>query len=200
MATTILKPRQYRFASRMSKMKSSAVREILKIAESPEIISFAGGLPAPELFPVDVIARAHADVFAEEGAAALQYSTTEGWRPLREWLAARMNARGIQAAADRVLITCGSQQGIDLVGKVFLEPGDTVLVENPSYLAALQCFSGYEASIVGIDSDDEGLLIDQLEQAIKQTRPKLIYTVPDFQNPRGTSLSLERRRQLIEVS
>ena len=184
----------------MSKMKSSAVREILKIAERPDIISFAGGLPAPELFPVDVIARAHAEVFAEEGAAALQYSTTEGWRPLREWLAARMSARGIQAVADRVLITSGSQQGIDLVGKVFLEPGDAVLVENPSYLAALQCFSGYEASLVGVDSDEEGLRIDQVEAAIKRVHPKLIYVVPDFQNPRGTSLSLERRRQLIEVS
>ena len=200
MATTILEPRHYRFASRMKRMKSSAVREILKIAERPDIISFAGGLPAPELFPVDVIARAHAEVFAEEGAAALQYSTTEGWLPLREWLAARMKARGIESAADRVLITSGSQQGIDLVGKIFLEPGDTVLVENPSYLAALQCFSGYEASLIGVDSDDEGLLIDQVEQAIKSARPKFIYTVSDFQNPRGTSLSFERRAQLIELS
>ncbi|HEV8484781.1 MAG TPA: PLP-dependent aminotransferase family protein [Blastocatellia bacterium] len=200
MATTILEPRHYRFASRMLQMKSSAVREILKVAERPDIISFAGGLPAPELFPVDVIARAHAEVFAEEGAAALQYSTTEGWRPLREWLAARMNLRGIQAVADRVLITSGSQQGIDLVGKVFLEPGDSVLVENPSYLAALQCFSGYEASVIGIDSDDEGIRIDQVEQALKSARPKFIYVVADFQNPKGTSLSSERRTQLLEVS
>jgi len=111
-----------------------------------------------------------------------------------------MKARGIDTAADRVLITSGSQQGIDLVGKIFLEPGDTVLVENPSYLAALQCFSGYEASLIGVDSDDEGLLIDQVEQAIKSARPKFIYTVSDFQNPRGTSLSFERRAQLIELS
>jgi 2-aminoadipate transaminase len=184
----------------MSGMKSSAVREILKIAERPDIISFAGGLPAPELFPVEVIARAHADVFASEGAAALQYSTTEGWRPLREWIANRMTGRGIETDADRVLITSGSQQGIDLVGKVFLEPGDCVLVENPSYLAALQCFSGYEASMVGVDSDAAGPLVDQVEQALEQARPKFIYIVADFQNPKGTSVSLERRAKLIELS
>ena len=202
MATTIVEKAgsRYRFASRMSRMKSSAVREILKVTERPDIISFAGGLPAPELFPVEVIARAHAEVFATEGAAALQYSTTEGWRPLREWIANRMNARGIETDPDRVLITSGSQQAIDLVGKVFLEPGDRVLVENPSYLAALQCFSGYEASLIGVDSDAAGLLVDQVEQALDHARPKFIYIVPEFQNPKGTSLSLERRAKLVELS
>src|SRR5437867_4924203 len=128
----------YRFASRMSRMPVSAIREILKVTEQPEIISFAGGLPAPELFPVAAIAQAYADVFVGEGPAALQYSTTEGWRPLREWIAGRMRKRGITASGDRVLITTGSQQGIDLVGKIFIEPGDAVVVENPCYLAALQ--------------------------------------------------------------
>ena len=203
MATTIrekIAPRKYRFADRMTKIKSSAVREILKIAERPDIISFAGGLPAPELFPVDVIAAAHAEVFARDGAAAMQYSTTEGYRPLREWIAGRMNARGIKTDADLVLITSGSQQGIDLVGKIFLEPRDLVLVENPCYLAALQCFSGYEANFVGVDSDDDGIRVDLVEQALERTRPKLIYLVVDFQNPKGTCLSRERREHLVDLS
>ena len=188
------------FASRMSTMPVSAIREILKVTEHPEIISFAGGLPAPELFPVAAIAQAHADVFAAEGPAALQYSTTEGWRPLRKWIACRMQARGIATSTDRVLITSGSQQGIDLIGKVFIERGDAVVVENPCYLAALQAFSGYEASLISIDSDDEGMRVDQLESALNLSNPKLIYIVSEFANPKGTTLSYERRRSLIELS
>jgi len=190
----------YRFARRMSHMAVSAVREILKVTEQPEIISFAGGMPAPELFPVAAIAQAHAEVFREEGPAALQYSTTEGWRPLREWIASRMRTQGIQTDASRVLITSGSQQGIDMVGKIFLDPGDVVLVENPCYLAALQSFSGHEASCVGVDSDDQGMKVCQVEQVLAQTQIKLIYLVPDFQNPKGTTLSTERREHLIAVS
>jgi 2-aminoadipate transaminase len=184
----------------MSRMSVSAVREILKVTERPDIISFAGGLPAPELFPVDALARAHAKVFARSGQAAMQYSTTEGWLPLRQWIAARMNGRGIAATANQILITAGSQQGIDLAAKVFLETGDAVIVENPCYLAALQAFSAYEAIPVAVDSDDEGMRVDQVEQAIKQSKAKLIYIVADFHNPKGTSLSLERRKRLIEIS
>jgi 2-aminoadipate transaminase len=191
---------QYRFASRMTKMKSSAVREILKVTERPDIISFAGGLPAPELFPIDAIAQAHADIFQDQGMAALQYSTTEGWRPLREWIAERMKMRDVDAHSDRIMITNGSQQGIDLVAKVLLEAGDQVVVEDPCYLAALQSFSGFEASFIGIESDDEGMRIDQLERALQEARPKLIYLVADFQNPKGTTLSIERRKQLIELA
>jgi len=190
----------YRFASRMSRMPVSAIREILKVTERPEIISFAGGLPAPELFPVTAIAEAYADVFASEGPAALQYSTTEGWRPLREWISGRMQKRGIDASADRVLITTGSQQGIDLVAKVFIERGDAVVVENPCYLAALQSFSGYEASFISTDSDDEGMRVDQLENALRYSSPKLIYIVSEFANPKGTTLAYERRQKLIELS
>ncbi|MFY9608167.1 MAG: PLP-dependent aminotransferase family protein [Blastocatellia bacterium] len=189
----------HRFARRMSKMSVSAVREILKVTERPEIISFAGGLPAPELFPLAEIARAHARVFEEEGPAALQYSTTEGWLPLREWIAARMRQRGVAAEADRVLITTGSQQGIDLVGKVFLERGDTVVVENPCYVAALQSFSAYQARPIPVESDDEGMRVDQVEEALKH-HPKLIYVVSEFSNPKGTTLSPERRNRLIELS
>lgn len=195
-----LERKSYRFANRMSRMPVSAIREILKVTEHPEIISFAGGLPAPELFPVAAIAQAHAEVFADEGAAALQYSTTEGCHPLREWIARRMQQKGIRVTADNVLITTGSQQGIDLVGKVFLDRGDAVVVENPCYLAALQSFSGQEASFISIDSDDEGMRVDQLENVLKNSRPKLIYIVSEFSNPKGTTLPLPRRQKLIELS
>ena len=191
---------EYRFASRMSRMPVSAIREILKVTEHPEIISFAGGLPAPELFPVEAIAKAHAEVFAEEGRTALQYSTTEGCRMLREWIASRLQMRGISSTADRVMITSGAQQGIDLTARVFLEPGDLVVVENPTYLAAIQSFSGYEATFIGIESDHDGMRVDQLEEALKHTRPKLIYIVSEFSNPKGTTLSHERRTKLIELS
>jgi 2-aminoadipate transaminase len=184
----------------MSGMTVSAVREILKVTEQPEIISFAGGLPAPELFPVEAIARAHAEIFAEEGAPAMQYSTTEGWRLLREWVAHRVSLRGIETNPDRVLITAGSQQGIDLVGKIFIDPGDTVIVENPTYLAALQTFNSYQAKFIAIDSDHDGMRVDQVEQALKRARAKFIYVVPEFHNPKGTTLSLERREHLIELS
>lgn len=195
-----IEDKRHRFASRMSRMPVSAIREILKVTEHPEIISFAGGLPAPELFPVAAIAQAYADVFAEEGPAALQYSTTEGWQPLRNWIARLMYKRGIAVTGDRVLITTGSQQGIDLVGKIFIERGDAVVVENPCYLAALQSFCGHEASFIPVDSDDEGMRVDQLENALKDCRPKLIYIVPDFSNPKGTTLSRQRRTRLIELS
>jgi len=190
----------FRFARRMSRMPVSAIRELLKVTEHPEIISFAGGLPAPELFPVDAIARAHARVFEDEAAAALQYSTTEGCRSLREWIASRVQTQGVATSTDNVMITTGSQQGIDLVSKIFLEPGDTVVVENPCYLAAIQTFSGYEASFIPIDSDDRGMRVDELEEVLKHSRPKLIYVVSDFSNPRGTTLSYERRLKLIELS
>jgi 2-aminoadipate transaminase len=190
----------YRFAKRMSRIGVSAVREILKVTERPEIISFAGGLPAPELFPVEAIARAHAEVFAANGNAALQYSTTEGWLPLREWIAVRMNSHGIETDANRILITNGSQQGIDLVAKAFLEKGDKVIVENPTYIAALQVFNAYEAEFITLESDDEGMRMDNLERVIQESNPKLIYLVADFHNPKGTTLALERRKKLIEIS
>jgi 2-aminoadipate transaminase len=187
-------------AQRMARMKTSAVREILKVAERPDILSFAGGLPAPELFPLEAIAQAHAEVFAEEGRAALQYSTTEGYGPLREWICAHLAARGLRAHADEVLITNGSQQGIDLVAKVLLNPGDVVVVENPSYLAALQSFGGYEARLEVVGSDDEGMRVDELEALAARCRPKLIYIVPNFHNPKGTTLCLERRHALIRFA
>jgi 2-aminoadipate transaminase len=191
---------KYNLALRMSRMGVSAVREILKVTERPEIVSFAGGLPAPETFPVEALARALAEVLANDSAAALQYSTTEGYRPLREWIAARMRCRGIDAAADRVLITSGSQQGIDLVSRIFLDVGNAVVVENPCYLAALQTFSGFQARLIAVGSDDQGMRVDQVERALKREGAKLIYVVSDFHNPKGTSLSAERRKHLISLS
>ncbi len=191
---------QYRLAGRMLQIKVSAVREILKVTERPDIISFAGGLPAPELFPIEPMAFALADVLANDGGAAMQYSTTEGWKPLREWIASRMQSRGLAAPAERVLITSGSQQGIDLVGKIFLEPGDAVVVENPCYLAALQTFGGFEARFIPVGSDDQGMLVDEVEGVLRRCSPKLIYVVPDFQNPKGTTLSLARREHLVALS
>lgn len=194
------RPHAYRLARRMSRMGVSQVREILKVTERPEIISFAGGLPAPELFPVEAIAAAHSEVFAEEGAQALQYSTTEGLRTLREWIARRVAERGIQASPDNVMITTGSQQAIDLVAKIFLDPGDEVIVENPCYLAALQSFSGFEARFVPVESDDDGMRTDQVEAALQRSQAKLIYIVSEFSNPKGTSLSVQRREHLVELA
>ncbi len=189
------------FSRRMSRAKPSAIREILKVTERPEVLSFAGGLPAPEAFPVEAIARAHAQVLASPAApAALQYGPTEGFAPLRAWIAERMARRGIRCRPEQVLITAGSQQGIDLVGKVLLDEGDTVVVENPSYVAALQAFESYEARFEVVGSDDCGMRIDELEAVLLRSRPKLIYLVPTFQNPRGTTLSLERRVRLAQLA
>nr|WP_228531009.1 MULTISPECIES: PLP-dependent aminotransferase family protein [Myxococcaceae] len=188
-------------ASRMSRMTTSAVREILKVAERPDILSFAGGLPAPELFPVDAIARAHADVLATEGAQAMQYSITEGFLPLREHISALLAQRGISASPERILVTNGSQQGIDLVGKVLLNAGDRVAVENPSYLAALQSLGGYEVQFDPVPSDAEGMQVEALEAMLKgPTPPRLIYVVPDFHNPTGRQLSLARRKRLVQLA
>jgi 2-aminoadipate transaminase len=201
MLTTATRPEgpPLRLARRMARMPPSAVREILKVAEQPEVLSFAGGLPAPELFPVQAIAEAHAEVLAREGRAALQYSTTEGFGPLREWVAARLGRRGIRVTADQVLITSGSQQGIDLVARVLLDPGDVVAVESPTYLAALQAFEGCEASFAAVGSDDRGMDVDDLGRVFAARPPRLVYIVPEFQNPKGTTLSHERRAALLEL-
>jgi len=189
-----------KLARRMSGVQASAIREILKVTERPDVLSFAGGLPAPEAFPVEALARAHADVFATDASSALQYGPTEGHGPLRAWVAERMTRRGLPAAAEQVLITAGSQQGIDLVAKALIDPGDTILVEAPSYLAALQCFSTYEAVLTAVETDEEGMRIDALEHAVRTRKPKLIYLVPNFQNPRGTTLPLERRARIARLA
>ncbi len=193
----------FRFAARTAGLKPSAIREILKVTESPEIISFAGGLPAPELFPLETLAHAAATLFATEGAAALQYSTTEGYPPLREWVCGHLRKTvGLAATPDQVLITHGSQQGLDLVAKVLLDPGDIVLVENPAYLGALQVFQAYEAHVIGVPADEHGLRSDALRELLRTSprRPKLLYLIPNFQNPSGTSLAATRRAEIVGLA
>jgi len=189
-----------RLARRMSRMSANAVREILKVAEQPDVLSFAGGLPAPELFPIEAIAEAHAEVLAQHGRAALQYSVTEGFGPLREWVVARLARRGVRITVDEVLITSGSQQGIDLAARILLDPGDVVALESPSYLAALQTFAGCEASFLSIPSDDDGMQVEVLERLPKSSLPKMIYVVAEFHNPKGTTLSRERRERLVRFA
>lgn len=187
-----------RYAHRTKRMESSAIRELLRVTERPGFISFAGGMPAPELFPLDEVAAVAERVLRTAGATALQYSATEGYRPLRELIAERMYAEGVPATADNVLITTGSQQGIDLVGKSMLDPGDPVAVESPTYLAALQAWHAYEAAFLAVPSDDHGMDVDALEAL--DSRPALIYSLPNFQNPRGVTLSAERRERLVRIA
>ena len=187
-------------ARRMHGVAPSAVREILKVAERPDVLSFAGGLPAPELFPAQELGQAFEAVLRKRPGAALQYGITEGFLPLREWIADQLRARGIDAAAENVVVVSGSQQGIDLVARVLLNPGDTVLVENPSYLAALQAFAAYEVDVVALPGDDDGLRTELLEEAVREHRPALLYVVPEFQNPRGTTLAAHRRKVLAAVA
>ena len=181
-------------------MRPSTIREILKVTAQPEVISFAGGLPAPELFPVAEIKAAADFVLSNNGSEALQYSESEGFRPLRDWIAAEMGQRGIKAAADDVLITNGSQQGLDLVGKLFLNPGDVVLTENPTYLAAIQAFQTFEAEFVPVPTDADGLIPEALPDLIKKHRPKFLYSIPNFQNPTGITMSAPRRQTLAKIA
>lgn len=189
-------------ARRMRTLKASEIREILKITQRPEVISFAGGLPAPELFPLDAIKRVNSLVLDEAGASALQYSTTEGYEPLRRWIAARMNSRwDLEMDADNILITSGSQQALDLSGKLFLDEGDIVLCESPTYLAAITAYRAYGCEFVEIDTDDEGMIPEALERALSEhARVKLVYVIPDFQNPSGRTWNRERREALAELS
>jgi 2-aminoadipate transaminase len=192
----------FRFAERMNGLKASAIREILKVTEMPDVISFAGGLPAPELFPVEQFARACQEVLTEDGPAALQYSVTEGYLPLRQWVSDYLHETNhIECTPDQVLIISGSQQGLDLIGKVLLDPGDLVIIENPAYLGAIQAFDAYQARYVNVGTDDEGILTDDLARVLAQAKklPKLLYLVPNFQNPSGITLSLPRRKQVIAI-
>jgi 2-aminoadipate transaminase len=171
----------------------------LKLTELPDVISFAGGLPAPELFPVDQISAIAQRILHDAGSQALQYSATEGYRPLREWLAEAASQDSMKVTVDNVLITSGSQQGLDLLGKVLIDPDDTLLVESPTYMGALQAWAPYGAEYVTLPSDDDGLILDDLE-VVLQKRPKFIYMLPNFQNPSGRTLSLERRHYLVEAT
>ncbi len=187
-----------RLAERNKSVKTSFIREILKVTENPEVISFAGGLPSPEFFPVEEIKEAAAYVLSNHGSQALQYSTTEGYLPLREWIAKRYSERfGLTIPADEILITTGSQQGLDLIAKVLLDKNDSVLIEKPGYLGAIQAFSVYEPKFKGISSGVQGLDLGELKEALDTSEQnKFLYTVPNFQNPSGASYSLETRKGL----
>lgn len=189
----------HRYAQRTQRMKGSAIRELLKLLDQPDIISFAGGLPAPDVFPVEEFKQACIRVLDKQGAQALQYGTTEGYQPLREMIARHSERMGIKVTADNILITSGSQQALDLLGKIFINHGDRILVESPTYLGALQAWNAYGAEYVSVASDDYGMKTDALEEALR-TGPKFIYVLPNFQNPTGVTMSIERRRQLIELA
>jgi 2-aminoadipate transaminase len=191
---------EYRYAQRMKGMQSSAVREILKITSQPDVISFAGGMPAPELFPLKEIEDACVKVLREHGPKALQYSLSEGYVPLREFIVKKMGRYGIVANVDNVLITTGSQQALDLVSKVLVDPGDVIIVEAPTFVGALQAFMAYQASYASVPLDDDGMLVDVLEQKIVETHPKFMYVLPNFQNPGGVTLSRERRQRLVSLA
>ena len=185
-----------RFAHRVQQMKSSAIRELLKVTEQPEMISFAGGLPAPEVFPIEHVALATRKVLAERGEQALQYGATEGYRPLRELLAQRMSRGNLHLTVDNVMIVSGSQQALDLLGKIMIDPGDRIIVEAPTYMGALQAWNSYNARYVAVPADEHGLQTEHLEEVLQQN-PKYIYVLPNFQNPTGVTLTGERRHTLV---
>lgn len=188
------------FADRMKATRKSFIREILKVTEQPEIISFAGGLPNPGLFPVEAIAAASAKVLSGEGRNALQYSTTEGYLPLREFIAERYRLKsGLEIKPDEILITNGSQQSLDLIGKVFLNKGDRVIIEQPGYLGAIQAFSIFEPEFRSVTLLEDGIDTDLLDGTLKEGAAKLFYTVPTFQNPSGITYSEEKRKAVADI-
>ncbi len=183
------------FAKRVAGVKSSAIRDILKLMSRPGIISFAGGLPAPELFPVKELSDAAVKVLSKYSSSALQYSTTEGLIPLREKIITKFENLDLE----NIIITQGSQQGLDLISKLFIDKGSVVFTETPSYLGALQSFQIFQADIMAIPSDNNGIQVNALEKRLKKKKPKLIYLMPNFQNPSGVTLSMERRLELINI-
>lgn len=189
------------FSDRMGEIKASAIRELLKLTQQPEIISFAGGLPAPELFPLENMEKIASKVIKEQGEAALQYSTTEGFNPLREVIIEqRLKPAGIDATLDNIMICSGSQQALEFSAKLFINEGDVILCESPTYLGAINAFRAYKPKFIEIPMDDDGMIIEELEKALKENKNvKFIYTIPDFQNPTGRTMSIERRKKLSKI-
>ncbi|NML59698.1 PLP-dependent aminotransferase family protein [Massilia sp. RP-1-19] len=190
-------PIEWRFSERASQLQSSFIREILKITQRPEIISFAGGLPSPATFPVEHMKAAFDKVLSTDGKVALQYGPTDGYAPLREWIANSLSTDSCKIAPEQVLMTSGSQQALDLLGKVLIDEGSRVLVETPSYLGALQAFSVYRPEFKSVATDDHGLVPSSIEAVAEGAR--MLYALPNFQNPTGRSLSVERRVELVET-
>ena len=190
-----------RLARRTAGMKSSVIRELLKLTQQPDIISFAGGLPAPEFFPLREFEEACRHVLQTSGAESLQYSTTEGHVPLRQWLAGSMAKYGIRVEVGNILMTNGSQQALDLIGKLFVEPGCCVCTTAPTYLGALQAWNAYQSCYFSVPQDDQGMMVDEIPRLLRENdKPRLIYVLPNFDNPGGTTLPLERRLRLAEIA
>jgi 2-aminoadipate transaminase len=190
-------PITWRFSERAAQMQSSFIREILKITQRPEIISFAGGLPSSSTFPVEEMKAAFDKVLTDSGKVALQYGPTDGFPPLREWIADSLSTDGCTIAPEQVLMTSGSQQALDLLGKVLIDEGSRVLVETPSYLGALQAFSVYRPQFASVATDDDGLVPNSIEKVADGAR--MLYALPNFQNPTGRSLSVPRRHELVDT-
>jgi DNA-binding transcriptional MocR family regulator len=188
------------FADRLNNVETSAIRELFKLLGKPGIISFAGGFPDSALFDVDGIREASLAALAQEPGAALQYGATEGYGPLREQIAGFMNSKGATLAPEQLIVTTGSQQALDLLGKTLVGPGDKVIVEGPTFLATIQCFRLYGAELISAPMDEEGVDVDRLEQLIVEHRPKFVYLIPTFGNPSGRMLGLARRRRLLELA
>ncbi|HPR41322.1 MAG TPA: PLP-dependent aminotransferase family protein [Candidatus Methanofastidiosa archaeon] len=190
------------FSERVKDLKASEVRELLKLTMRPEIISFAGGLPNPKSFPMEDIFRISQSVLLNSGEDALQYTTTEGYPELRKFLAARERSVSVLATEENILITSGSQQGLELVAKTFINPGDKIIVESPSYLGGLSAFKMYQAQFETVPLEEDGADLDRLREILdrSETRPKLFYTVPTFQNPSGITYSKDKRKELAEIA
>jgi 2-aminoadipate transaminase len=188
------------FADRLKNVETSAIRELFKLLGKPGIISFAGGFPDPALFDAEGIRIAADAALTHNPGAVLQYGATEGWQPLREQLSLFMKNKGATVAPDGLIVTTGSQQGLDLIGKTMISPGDKVIVEAPTFLATIQCFRLYGADIYGAPIDADGVQVDVLEKMIEELKPKLVYLIPTFGNPSGAMLSLERRKRILEIA
>ncbi len=188
------------FAERLNAIETSAIRELFKLLGKPGIISFAGGFPDPALFDVEGIAESSRAVLAGNPGPVLQYGATEGYQPLREGISRFMAAKGSTVAPDGLIVTTGSQQALDLIGKTMISPGDKIIVEAPTFLATIQCFRLYGANIIGAPIDADGVDVDKLEQLIEQHKPKLVYLIPTFGNPSGATLSLARRKRILEIA
>ena len=188
------------FAERLNAIETSAIRELFKLLGKPGIISFAGGFPDPALFDVEGIAESSRAVLAGNPGPVLQYGATEGYQPLREGISRFMAAKGSTVAPDGLIVTTGSQQALDLIGKTLISPGDKIIVEAPTFLATIQCFRLYGADIIGAPIDADGVDVDKLEQLIEQHKPKLVYLIPTFGNPSGATLSLARRKRILEIA
>ncbi|APW46120.1 aminotransferase-like domain-containing protein [Rhodoferax antarcticus] len=189
-----------KFADRLQNVETSAIRELFKLLGKPGIISFAGGFPDPALFDATGIAQASAAVLANNPGPVLQYGATEGYGPLREGISRFMAGKGSTVAPDGLIVTTGSQQALDLIGKCMISPGDKIIVEAPTFLATIQCFRLYGAHIIGAPIDADGVDVDRLEQLIDEHHPKLVYLIPTFGNPSGAMLSLARRKRILEIA